>query len=116
MYVEDPAVVTLPTTSTGTVKLAVKAEFSKERPAVFTWSNKDGVLSESTSSITIRYSSAENTWKNFDCLRRSLSKREVYCNATYSCSVSLQGMDDVEETVQANVTAVLSKSTDENYI
>ena len=100
--------VSLPASPSASVKLNCIAKFSPQRTPAYEWRKDGQVLSESSSSITITYSSATDIYKNYHCARKSISLREVQCSSTYQCSVSLTGLQLKGDT-KGNVNVTLRK-------
>ncbi|XP_074611759.1 receptor-type tyrosine-protein phosphatase S-like isoform X4 [Acropora palmata] len=88
---------------------------SKQRPhAVVKEWRKDGVqlADESSSSLTISYSNANDTNNKYRCVPLSSSSREVQCTAVYQCSASLTtvaGLPEIENQGNSTVTVILKK-------
>ena len=100
--------VSLPASPSASVKLNCIAKFSPQRTPVYQWRKDGQVLPESSSSITITYSSATDIYRNYHCARKSVSLREVHCSSTYQCSVSLTGLQLKGDT-KGNVNVTLRK-------
>ena len=64
-------------------------------------------MSESSASLTIRYTTASDFCKAYYSLK-CLSAREVECGSTYQCIASFSAKQDNHVTT-ANVTVILSK-------
>ena len=97
------------------VTLNCSTKSSKQRPhAVVKEWRKDGVklADESSSSLTISYSNANDTNNKYRCVPLSSSSREVQCTAVYQCSASLTtvaGLPEIENQGNSTVTVILSK-------
>ena len=89
------------------VTLTCVASYSPRQPSGYIW-RKDGTgLSDTTSFLTIPYTSASDIYSN-SCARKLPSASEVQCNSTYQCSASLSGIQSSHFTT-ANVIVSLSK-------
>ncbi|XP_015759655.1 PREDICTED: uncharacterized protein LOC107338918 [Acropora digitifera] len=88
---------------------------SKQRPrAVVKEWRKDGarLADESSLSLTISYSNANDTNNKYRCVPLSSSSREVQCTAVYQCSASLTtvaGLPEIENQGNSTVTVILKK-------
>ena len=108
LFVSKLKDVSLPASPNTSAKLNCIAKFSTQRPPAYKWSKDGTVLSGTSSSITITYSSATDVYNNYRCTRNSISSREVHCSATYKCSVSLPGLR-LKGKTKGNVNVTLSK-------
>ena len=108
LFVSKLKDVSLPASPNTSAKLNCIAKFSPQRLPAYKWSKDGTVLSGTSSSITITYSSATDVYNNYRCTRNSMSSREVHCSATYKCSVSLPGLRFKGKT-KGNANVTLSK-------
>ena len=100
----------LPASSGGSVVLNCNTLVSNQRPpAAYKWTKDGADLSGSSSSFTIRFTSATDIINNYQCARKSSSVRDVECNATYQCSTSLVDLPKIKDHAKGNVTVILSK-------
>jgi len=106
LFVDKLENLSLPASPSTSVTLNCIAKFSLQRPPAYNWSKDGTILSESSSSLTITYSSATNIYKNYHCTRKSVSLRDVQCSSTYQCSASLPGLQ-VKGDTKGNVTVTL---------
>ena len=104
---------TLPAAHGASVTLNCSTKSSKQQPhpIIYEWS-KDGVkvANKWSSSLTITYSGASDTYNKYRCV--SSSSRNVQCTAVYQCSASLvtvAGLPEFKSQGNSTVTVTLSE-------
>ena len=106
---------TLPAAHGASVTLNCSTKSSKQQPhpIIYEWS-KDGVkfANKRSSSLTITYSDASDTYNKYRCVSLSSSSRDVQCTAVYQCSASLvtvAGLPEFKSQGNSIVTVTLSE-------
>ncbi|XP_074611781.1 uncharacterized protein LOC141866213 isoform X2 [Acropora palmata] len=106
---------TLPAAHGASVTLNCSTKSSKQQPhpIIYEWS-KDGVkfANKRSSSLTITYSDASDTYNKYRCVSLSSSSRDVQCTAVYQCSASLvtvAGLPEFKSQGNSIVTVTLKK-------
>ena len=106
------SIATLPAAHGASVTLNCITRSSKQWPhaIVYEWRKDEEKLDdESSSSLTITYSSASDTNNKYHCISLSSSSRNIQCTAVYQCSVQGVGLPEVKRRGNSTVTVLLSK-------